>query len=121
MELHQLRGFVAVAEHLSVSKAAQMLHIAQPALSTKITLLENSLGAKLLVRNSQYVYLTPLGLVFLNYARLILHLCDEAKRNLEIDARAWNNGRLPGDSPVSRKDPFAANSTQTHPEPAKRP
>ena len=97
MELHQLRGFVAVAEHQSFTAASQALHIAQPALSKKITDLENWLSVKLLVRTTRNVVLTPPGLVFLNYARLILFLCDQAKRNLMVDNQAWNYGRLPGD------------------------
>lgn len=61
MELRHLRYFRAVAELRSVSKAAQVLHVTQPALSRQIMELERQLGAPLFQRTSRGVDLTPAG------------------------------------------------------------
>jgi hypothetical protein len=57
MELHQLQAFV-VAQELSFSHAARLLHIAQPALSRKIKALEDEFGVALLTRSANAVALT---------------------------------------------------------------
>ena len=59
--LRQLRYFKAVVEHGSFSRAAESVHISQPALSLQIRELEDSLGSPLLERESRGVILTPLG------------------------------------------------------------
>jgi DNA-binding transcriptional LysR family regulator len=74
MEFHQLRYFVAAAEELSVSKAAERAHVTQPALSRQIKLLEEELGALLFDRIKQRIHLTEAGKFFLEKARQIL--CD---------------------------------------------
>ena len=59
-EISQLRCFVAVAEELHFSRAAERLHMTQPPLSRQIRLLEHHVGAQLLERNSRTVKLTAL-------------------------------------------------------------
>ena len=76
MELRHLRYFVSVAEQGSVSRAAQKLFIAQPALSTQIKQLEEEVGAQLLVRVPRGVQLTAAGVAFLEDARAILRACN---------------------------------------------
>ncbi|HWA08642.1 MAG TPA: LysR substrate-binding domain-containing protein [Opitutaceae bacterium] len=78
MELRHLRYFVAVAEELSYRKAADRLHVAQPALSTQIRDLESELGVRLLDRNTSGVRLTDAGAVFLGRTRLLLAQAQEA-------------------------------------------
>src|ERR1700723_310103 len=72
MELHHLRYFVAVAEDLSFTKAAQRLKMAQPPLSRQIRSLENEIGVQLFERRSGKVFLTDAGGRFLSGARLAL-------------------------------------------------
>lgn len=83
MELRYLRYFVALAEELSFTKAAQRLHISQPPLSIQIAQLEDEIGVPLFKRTSRSVQLTPAGEVFLNDARSILDrvsaACDRAR------------------------------------------
>lgn len=74
MEFHQLRYFVASADLLSISKAAEQLHVSQPALSRQIRLLEDELGVPLFDRIKKRIHLTEAGAAFLARARQIL--CD---------------------------------------------
>ena len=73
MELRHLRCFVAVAEDLNFRKAAQRLHVAQPALSRTIKHLEEEAGVTLLARSQRSVALTPAGRSLLGDARRLLH------------------------------------------------
>jgi DNA-binding transcriptional LysR family regulator len=77
-EISQLRCFVAVAEELHFSRAAERLNMTQPPLSRQIRLLEHHVGVPLLERNSRGVRLTPAGRAFLPEAARILRLADEA-------------------------------------------
>ena len=72
MDLRRLSTFVAVAEHGTVSKAAQVLHITQPALSRQIGVLEQEVGFKLFDRIGRRLLLTPRGEQFLGDCRSLL-------------------------------------------------
>ena len=74
----QLRYFVAVAEELSFSRAAERLHLSQPALSEAIRRLEIELGIRLLERTSRRVELTAAGRTLLEESRVVLARLDEA-------------------------------------------
>ncbi|WP_306008834.1 LysR substrate-binding domain-containing protein [Bacillus sp. MMSF_3353] len=78
MELRHIRYFLALAEELNFSRAAEKLHIAQPPLSKQIRELEEELGAKLFNRTKRHVELTSAGKVFLNKAYQILDQVEQA-------------------------------------------
>ncbi|WP_267379521.1 LysR substrate-binding domain-containing protein [Bacillus sp. GM_Baccil_2] len=78
MELRHIRYFLALAEELNFSRAAEKLHIAQPPLSKQIRELEEEIGAKLFNRTKRHVELTSAGKVFLNKAYQILDQVEQA-------------------------------------------
>ncbi|MES2898640.1 MAG: LysR substrate-binding domain-containing protein [Pseudomonadota bacterium] len=79
MELRQLRYFVAIVDHGSLSRAAVVLHVAQPALTQQLRQLEEELGAKLLHRSAQGVLSTDAGKVFYEHAQAILKQVSDAR------------------------------------------
>ncbi|BBH21435.1 HTH-type transcriptional regulator GltC [Paenibacillus baekrokdamisoli] len=72
MELRQLYYFVRVAKREHVTKAAEELHVAQSAVSRQIHQLEEELGAKLFLQKGRNLQLTPVGMLFLKRAEVIL-------------------------------------------------
>jgi LysR family nitrogen assimilation transcriptional regulator len=79
MELRQLRYFVAIVDHGSLSRAARVLHIAQPALTQQIHQLEEELSTQLLHRSAQGVLATDAGKTFYEHAQAILKQVGDAK------------------------------------------
>ena len=93
MELRQLRAFEMVVACRSFSRAAEQLHLTQPAVTAQIQGLERELGLKLLERLPRDVVLTPAGEVLLGYARSLLNLEEEAVRAL-ADLKGLQAGSL---------------------------
>jgi DNA-binding transcriptional LysR family regulator len=79
MDLRNLRYFAAVADTLNFRRAADKLHIAQPALSSQIKLLEERLGVKLFDRTTRSVKLTHAGRVLRVEARSVLEAAERAE------------------------------------------
>jgi len=78
MELRHLRYFVAVAEALSFTKAAERLRLAQPSLTRQVRNLEDEIGVKLLDRSNNRVALTEAGSLFLFDSKKLLAMCAES-------------------------------------------
>jgi DNA-binding transcriptional LysR family regulator len=81
MELRHLRYFVAVAEELHFRRAAERLHVAQPAVSEQVRKLEQELGVALLERTPRNVTLTEAGVAMLEESRRVLELADRAQHS----------------------------------------
>jgi DNA-binding transcriptional LysR family regulator len=86
MELRHLRYFIAVAEHLNFSRAAEALQTAQPSLSQQILALERELNVTLFERTHRYVALTAEGTLLLPEARAIIQRVDALSTLRETSA-----------------------------------
>ncbi|PTM59296.1 DNA-binding transcriptional LysR family regulator [Desmospora activa DSM 45169] len=80
VELTDLKIFVTIAEEESITRAAERLQYVQSNVTTKLRKLERELGVPLFIRHSKGVVLTEKGVVFLQYARNILNLAQEAQQ-----------------------------------------
>lgn len=78
MELRQVRYFLAVAESRHFGRAAEQLHVVQPAVSQQVSRLERELGVRLLNRDTRNVSLTAEGTAFLRHAPEILAAVERA-------------------------------------------
>ena len=83
MELRHLRYFAAVAAHGSFSRAANQLHLTQPALSRQVKSLEDEIGVALIVRGQNTISLTSAGEDFYEEAKDILARVDVAIRRIK--------------------------------------
>ncbi len=83
MELKSLRSFVAVAEQLSFTRSARLLHLSPSALTEQIQKLEEELGVQLLIRDRRSVKLTGVGMVFLAEARATLTRARQAAERVQ--------------------------------------
>lgn len=82
IDIRQLRYFAAIVEQGSISRAAGVLHVAQPALSLHIRNMEDYLGTALLLRTSRGVAPTEAGSILLGHARVILNQLADAEEDI---------------------------------------
>jgi len=82
MEDHKLKVFCTVAEMKSFSKASEIIHLTQPAVSLQIQALEEAFETKLFDRTSSTVALTRTGEILYKYAKEILGLYSEIERDI---------------------------------------
>lgn len=83
MNIDNLKAFVETVQLSSISKAADRLHLTQPAVSLQIQSLESSIGYQLLTRSNRGVQLTEYGKVFYSYAQSFLTLWDNLQHDLK--------------------------------------
>lgn len=79
MNFRRLKYFVKIVDIGSLTRAAEVLHIAQPALSQQVATLEGELDQQLLIRTKRGVTPTEAGKVLYTHARTILRQCEQAQ------------------------------------------
>ena len=100
MNLRQLHYFIEVSELESVTRAAERLHVAQPALTRHMRSLERDLGVRLFERDGRGIILTNAGIVFRDRVRTVLRELDRAQ--LEVKALSRSpGGRIDFGMPLS--------------------
>lgn len=119
MDVSQLRTLIHVAELGSLSKAADRLHIAQPALSRQIRLLEEELGVRLFKRHGRGMIVTEEGQDVLRHATRVLAELEEI-RAVVSDENAPLRGHVSIGMPPTASDilsePLVSAFRQSHPE-----
>ena len=89
----QLRVFEAVARHLSFTRAAEELHLTQPAVSMQVKQMEGAIGLPLFEQMGRSIHLTEAGEVMHHYSRLIAENLAEAEQAME-ELKGIEGGRL---------------------------
>ncbi|SFP28428.1 LysR family transcriptional regulator, nitrogen assimilation regulatory protein [Variovorax sp. PDC80] len=119
MEIRQLRYFVAIVDSGSLSRAAALVHIVQPALSQQMTQLEEELGTQLLQRSVKGVTPTDAGQALYRHAQQILKLAGDTK-NVVKASDAGLSGRvrlgLPSSIAMVLVGPLIAALEERHPQ-----
>lgn len=121
MELYQLRTFAAVAQENHLTRAAERLHLSQPAVSGQIKALEQQFDVRLFERGSGGMSLTPAGRELLAHAQRVLRAADElqrAARRMNTDDRVAGElsvGTLSDPESIRLGDLLAA-AIRRHPE-----
>lgn len=118
MEISQLRTLIHVAELGSLSKAADRLHIAQPALSRQVRLLEEELGVRLFVRHGRGMVLSEQGEHVLQHALRVMTELEEIRAAVSDDAPLRGHVAIGMPPTVSDilAEPLVSAFRETHPE-----
>jgi DNA-binding transcriptional LysR family regulator len=118
MELYQLRSFATIAETGQLTRAAEKLHVSQPALSAQLKALEEELDLPLFDRTPSGMVLTAAGKRLLASAEIVL----AAAQNLQNDARAMKGEAIGKARIGTLSDPsfirigeFISAATRRHP------
>ena len=101
MDLKQLRTFLRVADLGSLSKAAEVLHIAQPALGRQIKMLEDELSVALFTRHGRGMVLTPAGHLLLERASAILRLVEDTRAEVSAEPNTFKGAVSLGVPPTA--------------------
>jgi LysR family nitrogen assimilation transcriptional regulator len=119
MNFRRLKYFVKIVDVGSLTQAADLLYIAQPALSQQIVTLENEVHQKLLVRTKRGVTPTEAGKVLYRHAQLILRQCDQAQQDMTAVSKGVSGqvsiGLAPGTAATTLAMPLLRRVRALHP------
>jgi DNA-binding transcriptional LysR family regulator len=96
-----LRTFIAVADRKSVSGAAEIMHLSQPAVTAQIKKLEDGFGISLFLRSVQGMRLTPKGAQLYSYAREIARLLAEAQSAVAEGTEEWGQLKIAASTTIA--------------------
>ncbi len=119
MDIKRLKSFIVIVDSGSITRAADILHLAQPALSQQLAALEDHFGQKLLLRSQQGVTMTDAGHAVYRHAQIILRQMEQA----QADAAAAGNslagrvsvGLVPFSSAATLSVDLLAETRKRHP------
>jgi LysR family nitrogen assimilation transcriptional regulator len=119
VNLRRLKYFVKIVDIGSLTQAADVLHIAQPALSQQLATLEGEVRQQLLVRTKRGVTPTEAGKVLYRHAQLILRQCEQARVDMSAAGRgltgAVSVGLAPGTAAAALALPLLRTVRARHP------
>jgi LysR family nitrogen assimilation transcriptional regulator len=120
MNFRRLQYFVKIVDIGSLTQAADILHVAQPALSQQIATLESEVRQQLLLRTKRGVTPTEAGKVLYRHAQLILRQCDQAQTDMNAAGRALSGavsvGLAPGTAAAGLALPLLRAVRIRHPD-----
>ncbi|WP_337010315.1 nitrogen assimilation transcriptional regulator NAC [Pantoea sp. AS142] len=120
MNLRRLKYFVKIVDIGSLTQAAEVLHIAQPALSQQVATLENELDQQLLIRTKRGVTPTEAGKILYGHARTILRQCEQAQTAVinagQVLSGQVSIGLAPGTAASALTMPLLQNVRDQFPE-----
>lgn len=119
MNLRRLKYFVKVVDVGSLTQAADLLHVAQPAISQQLATLEGEVRQQLLLRTKRGVIPTEAGRVLYRHAQLILRQCDQAVVDMQATSRGLSGsvsiGLAPGTMAATLALPLLRTLRARHP------
>lgn len=101
MDTRRLYSFVKIVDAGSITRAADILHVAQPALSQQVSMLEAQFKQQLLIRSKRGVAPTEAGRALYRHAQLILRQVEQAHAAVDVSGRAPAGGVSVGLAPYS--------------------
>jgi LysR family transcriptional regulator, nitrogen assimilation regulatory protein len=107
LDTRRLFAFVRIVDAGSITRAADILHIAQPALSQQMTALESQFGQQLLIRSKQGVEPTDAGRALYRHAQIILRQVARAQAEVSVVGRELAGGVSVGLAPYSTVNAIA--------------
>jgi len=119
VNLRRLKYFVKIVDIGSLTQAADVLYIAQPALSQQLATLEGEVRQQLLVRTKRGVTPTEAGKVLYRHAQIILRQCDQAQSDMDAAGRGLSGqvsvGLAPGTAAATLGMPLLRTVRARHP------
>ncbi|PIB60905.1 nitrogen assimilation transcriptional regulator NAC [Pseudomonas sp. 2995-1] len=119
MNLRRLKYFVKLVDIGSMTQAADVLHVAQPALSQQLATLEAELQQQLLIRTKRGVTPTEAGKVLYGHAQIILRQCEQAQSDINATGHALSGqvsvGLAPGTAASTLSLPLLRTVRERHP------
>lgn len=119
MDTRRFKSFIVIVDSGSITRAADILHVAQPALSQQLAALEEHFGQKLLIRSQQGVTMTDAGQAVYRHAQIILRQMEQARADVSAAGNSLAGrvsvGLVPFSSAATLSVDLLAETRKRHP------
>jgi LysR family nitrogen assimilation transcriptional regulator len=119
MDIRRLKSFIVIVDTGSITRAADVLHIAQPALSQQLAALEDHFRQKLLIRSQQGVTMTEAGKAVYRHAQIILRQMEQAQADVKAAGASFvgrvSVGLVPFSSAATLSVDLLSETRKRHP------